>query len=90
MNNTKFYIQLAVWTVVVLGAFGLAWRSGWIARIALYFGETREELKKCNWPTNDELWQSTLLILVVVGVLGIFTVGSDYLVISIVKYLLKT
>ncbi|KAB2667836.1 MAG: preprotein translocase subunit SecE [Verrucomicrobia bacterium] len=87
---SNFYIQLLVGSALFLVAFGLAWRSGWIGRIALYFGETREELKKCNWPTKDELWQSTMLILVVVGVLGLFTVASDYAVISVVKYLLKT
>ena len=88
--NINFYIKLLVVSLLVLGAFGLAWRSGWIGRLAAYFGETREELKKCNWPTRDELVQSTLLVLVVVGILGAFTVGSDYFVLLLVKALLKT
>jgi preprotein translocase subunit SecE len=88
--NTKFYIQLLVGSVVVLAAFGFAWRSGWIARLAAYVGETREELRKCNWPTREELWQSTVLVLVVFGMLGLFTVSSDFIVLQIVKSLLKT
>ena len=89
MNN-KFYIQLLVWSVVILVAFGAAWRAGWIARVTAYLGETREELRKCNWPTREELWQSTVLVLVVIAVLGLFTVSSDFLILKLVRSLLKT
>ncbi len=88
--NIKFYIQLLVWSAVILATFGFAWRAGWIARIATYVGETREELKKCNWPTREELWQSTVLVLVVIGVMGLFTVGSDFVILKVVRGLLKT
>jgi len=83
--NTKFYIQLAIWTVVVLGGFGLAWRAGWIARLATYLDETREELRKCNWPTRDELWNSTVLVFLVILALGLFTIGSDYVILKAVR-----
>jgi len=86
--NTGFYIQLAAWSVVVLAAFGLAWRAGWIGRVATYLGETREELKKCNWPTREELWNSTVLVFLVIVGLGLFTVGSDYAILKVVRSLL--
>ena len=86
--NTGFYIQLAIWSVVVLGAFGLAWRAGWIGRVATYLDETREELRKCNWPTKEELWNSTVLVFLVILGLGLFTVGSDYAILKLVRSLL--
>ncbi len=86
--NTKFYIQLAVWSAVILGAFALAWRAGWIAKIATYLEETQEELRKCNWPTRDELWNSTVLVFLVIVALGLFTIGSDYVILKAVRSLL--
>lgn len=86
--NTGFYLKLAIWSAVVLGAFGLAWRAGWIGKIATYLDETREELRKCNWPTRDELWNSTVLVFLVILGLGLFTVGSDYTILKLVRSLL--
>ena len=86
--NTAFYIKLAVWSAVVLGAFGLAWRAGWIGMVATYLDETREELRKCNWPTREELWNSTVLVFLVILGLGLFTIGSDYAILKLVRSLL--
>ena len=47
--------------------------------------ETMEELKKCTWPTWEELQGSTVVVIVSVGLLGIFTVGVDLLVASIIR-----
>jgi preprotein translocase subunit SecE len=44
-----------------------------------------EELKKCTWPTWDELQGSTVVVIVSVGLLGLFTVGVDLLVATIVR-----
>jgi preprotein translocase SecE subunit len=50
---------------------------------------TQQELKKCNWPSRDELIQSTVLIFVVIGLLGLFTMTSDFVVVSFVQALIK-
>jgi preprotein translocase subunit SecE len=42
--------------------------------------ETQEELKKCTWPTWDELTGSTAVVMVSVALLGAFTVGVDLFV----------
>jgi preprotein translocase subunit SecE len=52
----------------------LAWRFGWLERLTKYVQETREELRKCTWPSYDELWGSTVLVMVATGLLGVFTV----------------
>ncbi len=71
MNRTTSFI---VWSVIIAVAFAIAWRFGWLARITRYVQETREELRKCTWPTLEELWGSTVLVMVATAMLGLFTV----------------
>jgi preprotein translocase subunit SecE len=76
----KQYTGLIIWSVVVLAAFAIAWRMGWIRRFSRYVQETREELRKCTWPTRQELWGSTVLVMVATAILGVFTVIVDAVV----------
>ena len=46
-------------------------------RLSTYVQETREELKKCAWPTLDELKGSTVVVIVSVALLGGFTMLVD-------------
>ncbi len=65
--------------MVVIGAlFGLLWWQGQIRRLSVYFQETREELRKCSWPTLEELKGSTALVIVSIALLGAFTVVVDF------------
>ena len=84
----KFYVELLLWSVGVLAVFGVAWYLGWLKSLAVYIGETRDELKKCNWPSRDELWNSTVLVFVVLAVLGLFVIGSDFASLKAVRALL--
>jgi preprotein translocase subunit SecE len=64
--------------VVVIGAvFGYLWWQGQIRRFATYIQETREELRKCTWPTWEELKGSTVLISITILLLGAFIVLVD-------------
>lgn len=84
----KFYIQLAVWAVIVIVSFGFLWKQGYLLRLSNFVGETREELRKCAWPSRAELWQYTILISVVMFSLGLFTIVVDFLVLKFVRTLL--
>ena len=75
MNNN--WIHIAIWAVVIGGLFGLLWWQGQVQRLAAYVAETREELKKCSWPTWDELKGSTALITIMIALLGGFVVIVD-------------
>jgi len=86
----EFYIKLVVSAVVIGGLFAFAWKQGLIARLSAYFGETQEELRKCSWPTRDELVQSAVLIFVVVGGLGVLTIVSDYAILKLVRTMVAT
>jgi preprotein translocase SecE subunit len=85
----KDYLPLLIGTAIFGGLFLFAWKQGYIAKLSAYVGETQQELKKCNWPSRDELANSTLLIFVVIGLLGVFTVVVDQIMITFVKALLK-
>ncbi|HZI32745.1 MAG TPA: preprotein translocase subunit SecE [Candidatus Binatia bacterium] len=74
MNN---WIHIAIWAAVILGVFAYLWWQGQIQRLAVYVTETREELKKCSWPTWQELKGSTALITIMVALLGGFVVLVD-------------
>jgi preprotein translocase subunit SecE len=44
-----------------------------------------EELKKCTWPTWEELNGSTIVVIVSVALLGGFTVLIDFLFASVIR-----
>ena len=76
---------MIVVVVIAMTAFTILWRKGAFLRLSAYWNETMEELKKCTWPTWEELQGSTVVVIVSVGLLGLFTVGVDLLVATIVR-----
>jgi preprotein translocase subunit SecE len=76
----KEYLPIIIGIVVAMTAFTLLWRRGSFLWLSGYVRETQEELKKCTWPTWDELTGSTAVVMVSVALLGAFTVGVDLFV----------
>jgi preprotein translocase subunit SecE len=70
--------KILIWVAVIGAIFALIWWKGGFKRIAAYVVETREELKKCTWPTWDELKGHTIVVLVSILILGVFTVIIDW------------
>ena len=70
---------------IVAGIFGFLWSKGYLVKIRDYIGETQEELKKCTWPSVEELKGSTVVVMVTLMLLGAFTVGVDYLLSNLVR-----
>ena len=73
------WTTIIFWAVVIGAVFGYLWWQGQIRQLAVYLQETREELKKCSWPSWDELKGSTLLIMISILLLGAFTEVVDRL-----------
>jgi preprotein translocase subunit SecE len=73
------YIWLIFWVALVGGIFAYLWWKGHLARFAVYVQLTREELRKCTWPTWDELKGSTVVVAISIVILGAFTVAVDQL-----------
>ena len=80
MEGNKELIKLAIWTVVIGGLFFFFLWRGWIKRISTYAEETREELRKCTWPSKNELKGSTVVIIIASLVLGFMIVAADFLI----------
>ena len=68
---------ILVWVVVIGAAFAFAWWKGYLLRLSNYVALTREELRKCTWPTWDELKGSTLVVTISIVLLGGFTYAVD-------------
>ncbi len=80
-------IWILVWVVIVLGVFAWLWRAGHLARFAVYVQQTREELRKCTWPSWDELKGSTVVVSISIVILGGFTVLVDFVFAMLVRWI---
>ncbi len=76
-----------IWVLVLAAAagalFAWLWRGGYIVRLADYVRGTREELKKCSWPSWEELKGSTLIVAISIIILGGYTVAVDQILLHV-------
>jgi preprotein translocase subunit SecE len=86
VNNS---IVISIWVAIVGVAFAVAWRKGYLLQLSTYVDETKQELKKCTWPTWDELKASTVLVAIAIGALGVFTFAADQIFYHVVTWILK-
>ena len=70
-------VWIIIWAALILGVFAWLWRAGHLVRFANYVRLTREELRKCSWPTWPELKDSTVVVGISIAILGGFTVAID-------------
>jgi preprotein translocase subunit SecE len=82
-------VWIVIWVLIVGGTFAWLWRAGHLARFADYVRQTREELRKCTWPSWDELKGSTVVISISIIILGGFTVGVDFIFTLLVRWITK-
>jgi preprotein translocase subunit SecE len=83
----KELTSLFIWAGLILVVFAYLWWKGYLARLGTYLGETREELRKCTWPTWDELKGATVVVVISIILLGGFTVLADFVFIQLVHML---
>jgi preprotein translocase subunit SecE len=70
-------VELLIWVIVIGGIFAYLWWKGHLMRLSNYVQETKEELRKCTWPSVDELKGSTVVVMVTMVLLGFFTFVVD-------------
>ena len=51
----KDLVVIGIWAAVIGTIFVVLWRKGVLRQMTDYVQQTREELRKCTWPTWDEL-----------------------------------
>ena len=88
MNNDL--IKLGIWVVIIGGTFAYLWRKGYLLRLSTYVAETREELRKCTWPSVEELKGSTVVVMITIALLGLFVIAADYVILGFVRRILPT
>jgi preprotein translocase SecE subunit len=70
-------IPIIVWVVLIGIAFAFAWRKGYIVSLRNYWNGTIDELRKCAWPSWEELKGSTVVVTITIGLLGLFCFAVD-------------
>ena len=76
---------MAICVVVIGVSFGVMWRKGILMKIRDYVGETQEELRKCTWPSRDELKGSTVVVVVAIALLSGYTVAVDWVLSMVMR-----
>jgi len=83
----KKYLPILIWVAIIGVAFAIAWWKGYVVRLRNYWDETMQELRKCAWPTWDELKGSTVVVALTILLLGGFCYGVDTIFYYIVKWM---
>jgi preprotein translocase subunit SecE len=60
-----------------------------INALKTFLGEVKVELKKCTWPTRQELFGSTMVVVVSVLILGVFVGLSDTVLMGLLRAVLR-
>ena len=82
-------VKISIWVVVVGVVFALLWWKGYLLRLSNYVQQTKEELRKCTWPTWDELKGSTVLVAISIAIIGAFTFVVDRVFSIVIFWLMK-
>ena len=83
--STLQYILLGV----AVAVFFWAWQKGHLLRLGNYVDETKIELRKCTWPTRAELKGSTVVVIVSISIVSVFTISADFVISQLVIMLNK-
>ena len=54
-----------------------------------FIGEVQAELKKCAWPTQPELVQSTIVVIIATLIFAAFVGVSDLILMQIMKLIIR-
>jgi len=54
-----------------------------------FLGEVKTELKKCTWPTRQELLGSTIVVVISVIIMGAFVGLSDTVLMGLLRAVLR-
>ncbi len=79
--------KLLIWVAIIGAIFAFAWWKGYVAQIRDYYQATVEELKKCSWPSWDELKGSTVIVGISILLMGIYTFVADVIFTWLVNHI---
>jgi len=62
-------------------------KRAWVA-VRIFFEEVASEMKKCTWPEWQELWESTVVVIISLLLLATFVGVSDKGLVTFFTWLL--
>lgn len=80
-------IRLAGWLLVLVAVILIGWQTATGKKVAGFIKEARIELRKVVWPTRQETFQTALIVLVIVAIMGLLLWGLDSILLWIIKWL---
>lgn len=83
-----WYIRLLIVVVAFLAASAVMALTSYRSKILSLARGARIELKKVHWPSKDEWWKATLMVLVIVTVFALFLSLVDWILAAFVKWVL--
>ena len=81
--------KILIWVGVAAVVFGVLWWRGYLKKMSDYIQQTREELRKCTWPTWAELKGSTVVVTISIIILGGFTMVADFIFVHVLFWIYK-
>jgi preprotein translocase SecE subunit len=82
--SPAFLISFGVFVVCLLAV--VRWQQR--PRVADLLIETEAELRKVTWPKGSEVWNSAIIVIVFVVLLGIFLAATDAVLFRVMRYLI--
>ncbi len=64
--------------------------SSFMGKVRQFIADTLAELHKCTWPGKAELFESTILVIIAIGILSCFVAGVDQVCIWVIKLITGT
>jgi preprotein translocase subunit SecE len=59
----------------------------WLTNTRKFIAETLDELQKCKWPTRDELFHSTIVVIAAIAGVTVFVACVDFASQKIIRFL---
>jgi preprotein translocase subunit SecE len=60
-----------------------------LKKLKTFLSEVHIELKKCTWPTRQELFGSTMVVVISVLIIGVFVGLSDTVLMGLLRTVLR-
>ncbi len=63
--------------------------GGWFERMRLFLSEVRNELKRVTWPSQKEVYATTVVVIATSVFFGIYLFALDSILLAIFSWILR-
>jgi preprotein translocase subunit SecE len=58
-----------------------------LTKTKLFIIGTLEELRKCSWPKREELYESTIIVILAIVLIAVYVAGVDFVSQKVISFL---